>query len=182
MPRRPAHVSVILFYVNCVTSKQRRSADSTRTCHMCVIAYPSLVLDPTASSLDSRATGWLPRCGAVQASCHRHVRLGWLVQSLRGVGGMRPNQCDPSLLLPQPPRFVAVPKRENARAVRDQRLEPTAKSRCPSSIWQQNGPGTKSISVIAKGAWYKINFSGLQLDREQARTNSDYSICTLSCL
>ena len=174
MPRRPAHVSVILFYVNCVTSKQRRSADSTGACHMCVIAYPSLVLDPTASSLDSRATGWLPRCGAVQASCHRHVRLGWLVQSLRGVGGMRPNQCDPSLLPPQPPRFVAVPKRENARAVRDQRLESLSQSLQPSL-----GAPARSGS---KTGLDKINFSDLQLGREEARTNSDYSICTLSCL
>ena len=39
----------------------------------------------------------------------------------------------------------------------------TAKSKCCCSIWQRKGPGTKSISVIAKVAWYKINFSSLQL-------------------
>ena len=45
-------------------------------------------------------------------------------------------------------------------------------------IWQQKGPGEKSISVIAKVARYKIIFSGLQLYRKDARTNSDYRICT----
>ena len=39
-------------------------------------------------------------------------------------------------------------------------LMSTAKSKCCCSIWQRKGPGTKSISVIAKCAWYKINFSG----------------------
>ena len=37
---------------------------------------------------------------------------------------------------------------------------PTAKSKCCCSIWKRKGPGTKSISVIAKGSWYKINFGG----------------------
>ena len=55
----------------------------------------------------------------------------------------------------------------------------TPKSKCPCSSQQRKGPGTKSISVIAKGVWYKINFSGLQLYRNQVRTNSDYRICTL---
>ena len=45
-----------------------------------------------------------------------------------------------------------------------QSIQPsTAKSKCCCSIWQRKGPGTKSISVIAKGAWYKINCIGLQL-------------------
>ena len=43
-----------------------------------------------------------------------------------------------------------------------------AKSKCPSSIWQRKGPGTKSISVIAIVAWYKINFIGLQLYRNES--------------
>ena len=38
--------------------------------------------------------------------------------------------------------------------------------------------GTKSISVIAKVAWNKINFIGLQLYRNEVKTNSDYRICT----
>ena len=59
---------------------------------------------------------------------------------------------------------------------------PTPKSKCCCSIRQEKGPGTKSISVIAKGAWYKINFNGLQPSRNQVRTNSDYRICTCSIL
>ena len=58
----------------------------------------------------------------------------------------------------------------------------TAKSRYLSSIWQRKGPGTKSISVIAKVAWYKINFIGSQLCRKEVRSNSDYRICTSSIL
>ena len=34
----------------------------------------------------------------------------------------------------------------------------TAKSKCCCSIWKRKGPGSKSISVIAKVAWCKINF------------------------
>ena len=44
----------------------------------------------------------------------------------------------------------------------------TAKSKCPSSIWQRKGPGTKSISVIVIVAWYKINFIGSQLYRNES--------------
>ena len=44
----------------------------------------------------------------------------------------------------------------------------TAKSMCPNSIQQRKGPGTKSISVIAKVAWYKINFIGSQLSRKES--------------
>ena len=47
-------------------------------------------------------------------------------------------------------------------------ISTTAKSKCPSSIWQRKGPSPKSISVIAKGVWYKINFSGLQLYRNES--------------
>ena len=60
--------------------------------------------------------------------------------------------------------------------------QPTAKSKCPSSIWKQKGPGTKSISVVAKVAWCKINFIGLLLYKKEVRTNSDYRICTCSIL
>ena len=38
-------------------------------------------------------------------------------------------------------------------------VKATAKSKCCCSILQRKGHGTKSISVIAKGSWYKINFS-----------------------
>ena len=44
----------------------------------------------------------------------------------------------------------------------------TAKSMCPNSIQQRKGPGTKSISVIAIVAWYKINFIGLHLYRNES--------------
>ena len=44
----------------------------------------------------------------------------------------------------------------------------TAKSRCPNSIQQRTGPGTKSIAVIAKGSRYNINFTGLQLYRDKS--------------
>ena len=47
-------------------------------------------------------------------------------------------------------------------------LMSTAKSKCCCSIWQRKGPGTKSISVIAKVAWYKINFIGSQLYRKES--------------
>ena len=50
--------------------------------------------------------------------------------------------------------------------------------KCHSSIWQRNGPGIKSISVIAKGVLYKIKFSGLLFYRNEARTHRDYRICT----
>ena len=52
----------------------------------------------------------------------------------------------------------------------------------PARSGSEKGLVTKSISVIAKGVWYKINFSGLQLYRNQVRTNSDYRICTCSIL
>ena len=58
----------------------------------------------------------------------------------------------------------------------------TAKSKCCCSIQKRKGPGTKSISVIAKVAWCKINFIGLLLYRKEVRTNSDYRICTSSIL
>ena len=35
----------------------------------------------------------------------------------------------------------------------------TAKSKCCCSIQQRKGPGTKSIAVIQKRSWYKINCS-----------------------
>ena len=49
-----------------------------------------------------------------------------------------------------------------------QRIFATAKSKCCCSIWKRKGPGTKSISVIAKGAWYKNNFIGLNLYRKDS--------------
>ena len=47
-------------------------------------------------------------------------------------------------------------------------IDNTAKSKCCCSIWQREWPGTKSISVIAKVAWYKINFIGSQLSRKES--------------
>ena len=44
----------------------------------------------------------------------------------------------------------------------------TAKSRCPNSIQQRTGPGTKSIAVIANRSWYNINFTGVQLYRDKS--------------
>jgi hypothetical protein len=57
-----------------------------------------------------------------------------------------------------------------------------AKSKCCCSIWQRKGPGTKSISAVAKVAWYNINFIGIRLYRKEVRTDSNYRICASSIL
>ena len=44
----------------------------------------------------------------------------------------------------------------------------TAKSKCCCSILQRKGHGSKSISVVAKGSRYNINFTVLQLYRDKS--------------
>ena len=64
----------------------------------------------------------------------------------------------------RPPRARTLPKPQ----INFHSCFTTAKSKCCCSIWQRKGPGTKSISVIAIVAWYKINFIGLQLYRNES--------------
>ena len=49
-----------------------------------------------------------------------------------------------------------TPENVEVYCSRTQLSRSAAKSKCCWSIWQRKGPGTKSISVIAKVARYKI--------------------------
>ena len=70
-----------------------------------------------------------------------------------------PCPATPPLCSPHGSVSSAIPACE----LRSESVGSTAKSKCCCLIWQRKGTGTKSISVIAKVAWNKINFSSLQL-------------------